>query len=160
MPNYPGMEEYLINEYGDLISFRKNEPHLMKKHLYDIGYHYYSIQINRKNKKIKVHRVVAKTFLDEKPGKDMVNHKDGDKTNNYYRNLEWCTNSENLIHAFRVLKVEHGGKEKKRVVCVETGEKFDSVSEAAIAKGTFRSAIKKVIDGRQKTAGGYKWQNA
>lgn len=160
MPKLEILQDYLVNEYGDLVSFRKSEPHLMKKQLYKNGYQYYPIQVGKKCKKIKVHRIVACTFLDKINGKDMVNHKDGDKTNNYFGNLEWCNNSENQIHAFRVLKSRHAGKPKKKVLCVETGEVFGSVSEAASRKGTFRSSIRKVIDGKQSIAGGYTWQNA
>lgn len=159
-PNYQYLNAYLVNEYGDLVSLRRKNPYLMKKQLYKNGYQYYPIQDGKRNVKIKVHRIVAATFLTSVPGKDLVNHKDGDKTNNHYENLEWCTNSENQIHAFRVLGSRHAGKPKKRVLCVETGEIFDSVSKAAIMKGTFRSAIRKVINGKQKIAGGYTWQNA
>lgn len=157
-PRYQHMDDYLINEYGDLISFRRKRPYLMKRHLYKIGYQYYVIQVGKKSKKVKVHRLVAKTFLKDIRGKDIVNHKDGDKTNNHISNLEWCTNSENLIHAFRTLGSYHAGKPKKKVMCIETKEVFDSISAAAIAKKTFRSAIRKVIDGKQSVAGGYTWQ--
>jgi hypothetical protein len=47
-----------------------------------------------------VHRMVALAFLGEPVGKMDVNHKDGNKKNNSLSNLEWCTRSENQIHAF------------------------------------------------------------
>lgn len=159
-PKCQNMDGYLVNEFGDLVSFRKSTPYLMKRHIYNTGYQYYSIQAGSKALKIKVHRIVAKTFLTDVDGKDLVNHKDGDKTNNYFENLEWCTNSENQIHAFRVLGSRHAGKPKRKVLCVETGEIFGSVSDAAKNKNTFRSAIRKVINGSQRTAGGFTWQNA
>lgn len=51
-------------------------------------------------KKYFVHRLVAILFIKRVKGKLIVNHKDTDKQNNYYLNLEWCTISENTKHAF------------------------------------------------------------
>ena len=47
-----------------------------------------------------VHRVIAKTFLPKDETRTYVNHIDGDKTNNKVENLEWCTFSENMKHAY------------------------------------------------------------
>lgn len=49
-----------------------------------------------------VHILVAKAFIGSKPEEGMeVNHKDLDKTNNYYKNLEWLTPSGNRQHALK-----------------------------------------------------------
>lgn len=74
-----------------------------KKHMInDKGYHriYLSLK-DEPPKTVMVHRVVAKLFLE--PPKDssriFINHKDGNKDNNHYSNLEWCTHAENILHA-------------------------------------------------------------
>lgn len=47
-----------------------------------------------------VHRVIAKAYIPEDPEKVFINHKDGNKQNNRADNLEWCTRSENMYHAY------------------------------------------------------------
>ena len=51
------------------------------------------------NKTIYVHRMVADLFCTGGTG-NQVNHKDGNKTNNHYKNLEWLSAQENRQHAF------------------------------------------------------------
>lgn len=46
-----------------------------------------------------VHRLVALAYLDSSKDGQEVNHKDGDKTNNLWTNLEWCTKQENIQHS-------------------------------------------------------------
>jgi hypothetical protein len=57
---------------------------------------YIKTEINKKN--YTVHRLVALTFLPNPKNKAMVNHIDGNKTNNALINLEWATCRENNMH--------------------------------------------------------------
>lgn len=70
---------------------------------------YKRVQVARKT--FLVHRLVAFMFVRCEPGKDFVNHKDGDKLNNHASNLEWCTRAENMKHAYQMgLKSSNGEK--------------------------------------------------
>lgn len=52
-----------------------------------------------------------------------------------------------------------GGKPPKKIICVETGEVFNSIADAAKAKGIkHKSNISTVAKGKAKTAGGYHWE--
>lgn len=75
------------------------------------GYLYYGLSIDRKPKRVLAHRMVMIAW---QPRIDFilmtVNHKDGNKHNNYLDNLEWLTASENTKHYFRELHVYKNAK--------------------------------------------------
>ena len=85
---------YTISNYGRLFNTKKE----LKPYLLNNGY--YSCILckdgNRKNKTI--HQLVAKHFVEGYKEGLVVNHKDLNKTNNHYSNLEWITPKENSIH--------------------------------------------------------------
>jgi DNA-binding CsgD family transcriptional regulator len=69
----------------------------------DDWYLWVRIYLPNKSKKesinAKIHRLVAEAFIPNPDNKPMVNHIDGDKTNNCVENLEWVTASENAQHS-------------------------------------------------------------
>lgn len=67
-----------------------------------LGYDCVNLYKDKKGKMFKVHRLVCENFLEKVDGKELVNHKDGNKKNNNLYNLEWCTSKENALHAFEI----------------------------------------------------------
>lgn len=87
--------KYLISEKGDIFSVKNGI--ILKKRFKKNGY----IQYVLNGKHLIAHRLVAELFLPNKKNFPVVNHLDGDKRNNDYTNLEWCTYQHNMIHAHK-----------------------------------------------------------
>lgn len=61
---------------------------------------YYRVHLSRP---VLVHRLVAMAFCDGYKNGLQVNHKNGIRTDNNSKNLEWVTASQNIKHSFDVL---------------------------------------------------------
>lgn len=114
-------------------------------------------------KNIKVHRIVAETFIPNPDNKKVVNHIDGNKFNNAAYNLEWVTPSENCTHAYRTLnRKRFFGAENptsKKVIRLEDEKVFGSLAEAARFCGLkSHTSISDCLRGTRITAGGYHWK--
>lgn len=106
------------------------------------GYNLVALYREKKRRDLLVHRIVAEAFVPNPCGKPEVNHIDGNKQNNAANNLEWCTQSENLLHRYRVLECPScDGGQSKPVRCVETGKVYPSGRAAARDVGCAQSHV-------------------
>lgn len=108
-----------------------------------------------KPKDFLVHRLVAEAFLPKIPGKDSINHIDGNPKNNHVSNLEWCDHKENNNHAFDNDLMSTN----KKVILVnkETGEPivFRSLTKASEFLGHHHSYLSRELKKGRSEIKGY-----
>ena len=90
-----------IDEYGNIFNYKTGHKMSTGNKRYAIVFLNGSRKDSRKRKTHYVHRLVAKYFIGECPDGYVVNHKDGDTRNNHVSNLEYCSISDNVKHAYK-----------------------------------------------------------
>lgn len=98
---YEGL--YEVSDLGRVRSLKRaTTGGVVLKQTMKRGYMHVCLSKENKPSTKSVHRLVAEAFIDNPMGKPVVNHMDGDKTNNAVSNLEWATYPENELHSIRV----------------------------------------------------------
>lgn len=153
IPEYP---DYACSPDGEIINLKSGK--MLSKSINRKGYIQHCISVNGKRRIIFPHRIVATLYVDNPNNKPYVNHIDGNKQNNSYKNLEWCTARENTLHAINVLNLEIGGTNKKAIICLETGKIYPSIMAAEKELNIPNSYINQVCKHKKKSAYGYHFQ--
>lgn len=78
----------------------KNEKKIIPQYLDKDGYCLIHLIFEKKTKLFRVHRLIAKCFIDNENNKKQVNHKNSNPNDNQIENLEWVSASENNCHKF------------------------------------------------------------
>ena len=94
---YEGL--YQISNCGSVFSIKSKRN--LKPSKKKTGYFRFELWNKNKGKKFVAHRLVAGAFVPNPENKPQVNHKDSNRGNNYYKNLEWATLSENSRYSKR-----------------------------------------------------------
>lgn len=164
IPNYEGF--YEVSNFGRVKSLKRSIPRKngrmlnIKERIFNsvIDEHgYFKVQLWKNNKplSIRVHRLVARCFVGNYSPDLEVNHVDGNKLNNYYKNLEWCTVSHNQSEAVRLgLKKQTKVNMYKEGLLVYT---FDSISKASEITKINRTSIFRCLSGKYKQCKGFTW---
>jgi hypothetical protein len=118
------------------------------------GYMY--VDLGKENPR-RVHRLVAQAFIPNPDGKPHVNHIDGNKQNNKVENLEWCTRSENTIHAYRTglmniprHELRHNARLSKKDVLYIRKSHLSGTPQSVLAKqyNVCQSGISRIVNNK------------
>lgn len=114
---------YLVSKCGDVYSIQSKK--ILKPYTDKDGYQIVGLFNNGKQKKCKIHRIVATAFIPNPNNYSQVNHKDENPANNFVENLEWCDCSYNINYGNRNNKVaeslrKNPLKKRRKVSCYDT----------------------------------------
>lgn len=144
---------YEVSNCGNVKSLKKKYYFTLNKQndYYIVGL---TNKLDKKQYRIKVHRLVAHCFVEGRTDeKKIVNHKDEDKLNPKFDNLEWVTAAENTIYS-KAIKVNQ--------ICIETGKILNTFNSVAEAQRTLNLksniSIWKCISGKYTHGYGYRWE--
>ena len=132
---YEGL--YQVSSHGRIKSLSKRRRHgdgwtitkeriLKPSILNTTKYSQVILYKGQKPSPFKVHRLVAIAFIPNPDNFPQVNHKDPNKQNNFVENLEWCTQSHNQKHSFRLGRTvwNKGKRFKKNKRCLACNSEF------------------------------------
>ncbi|WP_270430658.1 HNH endonuclease signature motif containing protein [Blautia faecis] len=150
---------YQVSDQGKV---RNKRTHKIKSAHYDNdGYLKVTlmniINGNKKTSRKTVHRLVAESFLGGPHPDLQVNHKNGVKDDNRVVNLEWCTGSENVKHAYATgIRKPSGGRGTIRPVRVtELNTVYPNLHECAKAIGSNSGNLSHYLHENKDTIKGY-----
>lgn len=158
---YEGL--YEVSNWGEVRSLnymKTGKIQLLKLHKDTKGYLRTGLNKNGENNTHKIHRLVAEAFIPNPNNLPQVNHINENKTDNYWRNLEWVSNIDNANHGTRnkrlskpVVQYTKDGKLLQVYESIRLAEKITGISNQVIScccKG----------NPHHSTAGGYIWRYA
>lgn len=169
-------DNYEVSNLGNVRSLNYRGHGKVQVLKFGLSHGYYTVGLtrNKERKVFGVHRLVAYAFInnDSPTTKTQINHKNFNRTDNRVENLEWITPQNNIKHAYDANKErgnEHRRKQSEakkgekhfratKVLCVETGQIFNTQKEASEWCGARQSHIWSCLVGRSKTCKGYHWR--
>ena len=141
---------YNCSDLGRIMNVRTQK--ILRPYLDDRGYLQVCLRKNNRRCTVRLHRLVADTFLGEQPGMD-ARHKNGDRSDNRADNIYWSERSETLIDIY-----ENGGRSLMKatpVRVVELDREFCSVAQCARELMVDRKDIFEHLSGFKDDVKGY-----
>lgn len=146
-----GFPDYYITDQGDVISFKNEEPRILKTFCNRHGHEY--VQLSDRwgfKKKLLVHRLVAEAFLSNDEGYPVVRHLNDNPKDNDVENLAWGTFKDNHNDCVR-----NGNEYHRSVYCFENDTEYHSGASAARSLGLEKGQICLCCQGKIGHTAGY-----
>ena len=163
---------YQISNFGNVRSLKYwsnihkkyyDRIKILKKRNNNLGYEVINLSKFGIKKYYTIHRLVAKAFIPNPNNYKEINHIDGNKRNNYVDNLEWCTRSQNMLHAYNKGLKKGISKYNKKVLQILDGKIIKIWNNISEIKNTLHldySSIFQCCNKKRNKCGGYKWEYA
>lgn len=94
---YEGL--YQVSSFGRVRSFKPSGVKLLTGEALHFGHIRVSLSKNGTVKRFMLHRIVATHFIENINSYPVINHIDFNPKNNHFKNLEWCTQYQNIHHS-------------------------------------------------------------
>lgn len=160
---------YSISNFGNIKSlsrksnisngnFRIIKEKIMKPQVTFNGYHAVVLNNGNRHKMVKIHTLVALHFIDNKFNLKEINHIDGNKLNNHFSNIEWCSRSQNVKHSYDKGLRSFNSKMRsalldancKKVFCTKTKIIYDSLNDAANSLKIHRTTLGAKLNNKRR----------
>jgi hypothetical protein len=157
-----GYEAYLVSNMGRIKKSKNGE--LLHGTKNPSGYIVINIYVQKGvTKSIRLHALIAKAFIEQPEGKDVVNHINGLRDDNRVENLQWTTRRENNNSKVFSNTQPSMKNRQRKIEQINNGgqvvQVWDSIAAAARSVGGTSSPISACCSGRQQTAYGFRWQH-
>ena len=127
---------------------------------------YWQVRLRNKDgyKDILIHRLVGEYFVHNLVMGTQINHKDQNKNNNRWSNLEWCDPKDNINYGTRTIRAAETYKRNRNyIICQYDLEgnliaEYNTISAAARAVDGRTDSIRWALDGKLKTTYGFVWK--
>lgn len=149
-----GFERYKVSNLSRILDTKRNV--ILVPYNHNKNYKRIALNKNKKQHHLYFHRLLAYAFIPNPENKPFINHIDGNPSNNLISNLEWCTQKENVQHAYRTGLSKSTTCELARnakitnIQAIEIASQYGilSVKELMSKYGMSKSTINNILTGR------------
>lgn len=127
---------------------------------------YWQVRLRNKDgyKDVLIHRLVGEYFVPNLVMGTQINHKDQNKNNNRWSNLEWCDPKDNINYGTRSIRAAETYKRNRNFIICQYDldgnliAEYNTPKDAALAVGGRTDSIRWALDGKLKTTYGFVWR--